>query len=276
MLFLDGGLYVEPDPEEVRRQHPAAGPSRSHAQKKHQRDAHSTIVGTHTDPLDAWMYWTEGTSPYEAGKPALNTHPAAQEIVDFLADGRKPGWLRFGADLLGLAGTAQKKLGGSLRELVDKARADGRWHTIVYSYAGLWGHPAFFAGAEPRNQTRGEAMERLRTYMAAKKYQLRSDRSLGLLLDQRREIVGTVYMNDAPDEDPELDSLGQAIGLMSIEESHRPVPPSARRATHRLRGQRKKNRQWLNRERVPRECGTNIAWGSSRAGETGPDGGSCS
>lgn len=36
-------------------------------------------------------------------------HPAAQEIVDF-ADERKPGWLRFGADLLGLAGTAQKKL----------------------------------------------------------------------------------------------------------------------------------------------------------------------
>jgi hypothetical protein len=245
MLFLAGSLYVEPDPEEVRRRHPTAGPSRSHLQKMHQRDARPTIVGTHTDPLDAWMYWIEGTSPDEAGKPTLNTHPAAQEIVDFLADERKPGWLRSGADLLGLAGTAQKKLGGSLREMTDKARSDGRWHSIVYSYAGLWGHPAIFAGTEPRNQTRGEAMERLQTYMAAKKHQMRSDRSLGLLLDQRRKIVGTIYMNDAPRDDPELDSLGEEIGLMSIEESHRPVPPSARRATYRLRGQRKGKRRRL-------------------------------
>jgi hypothetical protein len=254
MLFLDGGLYVEPDPAEVRRHHPAANPPQSHARKMHQRDARPTIVGTHTDPLDAWMYWTEGTSPNEVGKPVFNTHPAAQEIVDFLADGRKPGWLRFGADLLGLAGTAQKKLGDSLRDMVDKARADGRWHSIVYSYAGLWDHPTLFASTEPRNQARGEAMERLRAYMAAKKHQMRSDRSLGLLLNRRREIVGTIYMNDTPADDPGLDSLGKAIGLMSIEESHRPVPPSARRATYRLRGQRKKQRRRLNGERVPREC----------------------
>jgi hypothetical protein len=240
MLFLDGGLYVEPDPEEVRLHHPAIGPPRSYEQRRHQRDARPTIVGTHTDPLDAWMYWTEGSSPFEVGKPALNTHPAAQEIVDFMADGRKPGWLRFGADLLGLAGTAQKKLGGSLREMVDKARAGGRGHSIFYSYAGLWGHPTLFAGAVARNQARGEAMERLRRYMVAKKHQMRSDRSLGLLLDQRRQIVGAIYMNDVPGDDPGLDSLGKEIGLMSIEESQRPVPPSARRTTRRLRGQRKK------------------------------------
>ncbi len=160
MLFLDGGLYVEPDPEVVRRDHPTSGPSRSHARKKHQRDAWPTIVCPHTDPLDAWMYWTEGTSP------------------------------------------------------------------------------TLFAATQPRDQARGEAMEKLRTYMTAKKHQLRSDRSLGLLLDHRRQIVGTVYMNDAPDDDPGFDSLGDEIGLMSIEESHRPVPPSARRATRRPHGQR--------------------------------------
>ena len=86
-------------------------------------------------------------------------------------------------------------------------------------------------------------MEKLRTYMTAKKHRLRSDRSLGLLLDHRRQVVGTVYMNDAPVDDPALDSLGDAIGLMSIEESHRPVPPPARRATRRLRGKRRKVRR---------------------------------
>ncbi len=243
MLFLDGGLYVEPDPQEVRLQHPAAGPPRSHAQKQHQRDARPTVVGTHTDPLDAWMYWIEDTSPCEIEKPAFNTHPVAQQIVDFLADGRKPGWFRFGADLLGLAGTAQKKLGDSLRELVDKSRADDRWHSMVCDYAGMWGYPMLFAGTKPRSHTRDEAVEKLRAYMAAKKQQTRSDRSLGLLLDERREIVHVIYMNNLPTDDPDLDALGAAIGLRSIEESHRPLPPSARRATHRLRGHRKNKRR---------------------------------
>jgi hypothetical protein len=242
MLFLDGGLYVEPDPEEVRRDHPTAGPSRSHARKKHRWEARPTIIGTHTNPLDAWMYWTEGTSPYEADKPALNTHPAAQEIVDFLGASRKPGWLRFGADLLGLAGAAQKKLGDSLRDIAKKARADGQWHTLAFAYAGLWGHPTLFAIAQPRNQTRDEAMmEKLQTYMAAKKHQLRSDRSLGLLLDHDRQIVDTIYMNNTPEDNPGLDALGDAIGLMSIEESHRPAPPSAPRVTRRRRSKRKKS-----------------------------------
>jgi hypothetical protein len=243
MLFMDGGLYVEQDPEEIRLQHPAAGPPRSHARKKHQQDARPTIVGTHTDPLDAWMYWIEGTSPYETDKPAFNTHRAAQEIVDFLADGRKPGWFRFGADLLGLAGTAQKKLGDSLRELVNKTRADDRWHSMAVGYAGLWGYPMLFAGTKPRSHTRDEAVKKLQAYMAAKKQQIRSDRSLGLLLNERREIVYVIYMNDLPTDDPDLDALGTAIGLRSIEESHRPLPPSARRATHRLRGHQKQKRR---------------------------------
>lgn len=243
MLFLDGGLYVGQDPAEVRLEHPAAGPPRSHARKQHQRDARPTFVGTYTDPLDAWMYWIEGTSPYETGKPTFNTHPAAQELVDFLADGRKPGWFRFGADLLGLAGTVQKKMGDALRELVDKSRTDNRWHSMVYGYAGMWGHPMLFAGTKPRRHTRAEAAAKLRTYMAAKKQQMRSDRSLGLLLDERRKIVHVIYMNDLPTDAPDLDALGTAIGLRSIEESHRPLPPSAQRVTHRLRGHRKHKRR---------------------------------
>jgi len=50
-------------------------------------------------------------------------------------------------------------------------------------------------------------------------------------------------MNDLPMDAPGLDALGTMIGLRSIEESHRPLPPSARRATRRLRGQRKHKRQ---------------------------------
>lgn len=238
MLFLEGGLYVEEDPEEIRRLHPTAGPARGRDRKRHLQDARPTVVGTHTDPLDAWMYRREGSSPYEIDKPAFNTHPAAQVIVDFLEDGRKPGWFRFGADLLGLAGTAQKKIGDHLRHLVEQTRSDNRWHSLVQGYAGIWGYPMLFAGSAPESQTRRESGQKLRSYMAAKKHQMRSDRSLGLLINNSHEIVEVIYMNAPAGDDPDLDAMGEIIGLRSVSDSNRPIPPSARRPTRRLRGKR--------------------------------------
>jgi hypothetical protein len=79
--------------------------------------------------------------------------------------------------------------------------------------------------------------------MAAKKHQTQSDRSLGLLLDDEGKVVRVVYLNDLPMQDPDLDALGDQIGLMSAEASRRPVPPSARRATRRLRGTHTKAKQ---------------------------------
>jgi hypothetical protein len=236
MLFLDGGLYVEENPEEIRHLHPTAGPARELDRKRHLQDARPTVVGTHTDPLDAWMYRREGSSPYEIDKPAFNTHPAAQVIVDFLEDGRKPGWFRFGADLLGLAGTAQKKLGDHLRHLVEQTRSDNCWHSMVQGYAGMWGYPMLFAGSAPESHTRQESAQKLRSYMAAKKHQMGSDRSLGLLMNNSHEIVEVVYMNGPVGHNAELDALGEVIGLSSVSDSNRPIPPSARRPTRRLRG----------------------------------------
>ena len=241
MLFMNGSLYVEEDPDQVRLQHPASGPPRPRLRKLHQRDARPTLVGTHTDPLDAWMYQIEGTSPYQAPKPVFNTHPAAGQIVDFLADGRKPGWLRFGADLLSLSGTTQKQLGNALRDIAAKTRADGRWHSVAHAYAGTWGHPILIAASTVRNGPQGDAKEKLRTYLTAKKHQLRSDRALGLLLTQRREIVYVAYLNSPATDDPGLDALGVEIGLKP---PGIPLPPpAAPRATRRLNsGRKRKNR----------------------------------
>lgn len=237
MLFLGGGLYVPPDPVEVQRLHPSVGSPTGRETREHARDARPTQVGTYTDPLDAWMYWVEGTSPYPAEKPTFNTHPSVTRIVDFLIEGRKPGWLRLGADMLGLSGQTQKRLGKQLDELVAKTREDGRGHSLVQGWAGLWGYPTFFAATVPRSEPLERSAAKLRDYMAAKKYQVGSDRSLGLLLNERRDIVRVVYMNDMPTaDDTRLEMLGSQIGLQAVEESRRPIPPSARRTTRRLRG----------------------------------------
>lgn len=237
MLFLDGGLYVEPDPAEVQRLHPTAGSPTGREIREHAKDARPTMVGTYTDPLDAWMYWVEGTSPYPSDKPVLNTHRSAATIVDFLLDGRKPGWLRFGADILGLSGQAQKKLGKQVDELVDMTRRDGRWHSLVQAWAGMWGYPTFFAATTSRDESRERSAAKMGDYMVAKKHQLGSDRSLGLLLDENHDIIHVLYLNDPPAaRDQRLEVLGARIGLQPVEQSRRPIPPSARRTTLRLRG----------------------------------------
>jgi hypothetical protein len=74
--------------------------------------------------------------------------------------------------------------------------------------------------------------------MAAKKHQMGSDRSLGLLIDNNHEIVEVVYMNTHVGDDPELDALGELVGLRPVSDSNRPIPPSAQRPTRRLRGKR--------------------------------------
>ena len=102
MHFMNGGLYVEDDPDEIHRRHPKTSPPTRTARERHERTARPTLVATFTDPLDAWMYWVEGSSRDEVPKPVFNTDPEAAKLVDWLADGPKPGWLRIGADLLGL------------------------------------------------------------------------------------------------------------------------------------------------------------------------------
>jgi hypothetical protein len=236
MLFMEGGLYVEPNPDEIRQRHPTAAPAKARDRQRHRQDARPTIVATYTDPLDAWMYWVEGTSPYEAKKPVFNAHESALRLVDFLADGRKPGWFRFGADLLGLDGRAQKRLGDALRTLVKRTRFDHQWHSVVQGYAGLWGHPVFFAGTAPREQPHSRTVESLHTYMSAKKHQLQSDRSLGLVLDEDSNIVHVLYTSDLPSHSPELDELVTAMGLQ-------PVGAETPRASKQVRQRRSRRRK---------------------------------
>jgi hypothetical protein len=213
MLFLDGGLYVDDDPDVVHRLHPRTPEPTKTARDRYQRDAQPTLVATHTDPLDAWMYWVEGTSPYEAAKPVFNVDAKAAELVDFLADGKKPGWLRIGADLLGIAGYAQRRLTANVQRIVDQTRADSLSHHLMQGFASTTGYMTFFAWTVPAEGDPDAAFQGLYTYMLAKKQHVGSDRSLGVLVDYRNRILGTIYMNDPPTDDPHLDDLATALGL---------------------------------------------------------------
>ena len=242
MLFLGGKLYVAPDPDRTRTEHPAVPPVKKHERREHAQDAVGTLVADHCGELNAWMGRhdiEEHNNPPD--KPRFNAPEGIVSLIDALAAADTPGAVRTGADLLGLAGETQQKL---LRLITERARAtrkDGQFHEVMLSFAGLWGHPTLYIAAAPHTGDWAIARKRLETYMRAKKHQVQSDRAFGMLFDAQGNLVHTIYMNDPAGDDPALDTLGSEMQLQPIGDRTRtPTPPSARRATRRLRGSRRK------------------------------------
>jgi hypothetical protein len=245
MLFLDGGLYVEPDPDTVRQAHPATPPVTTHDRRRREASAITSRVGTHTDPLDAWMNhenlpeWMAA----EIEKPSFRSEADLTALVDFLAEGEKPGWFRISADLLSLEGPAQRRVVAAMRKVARDARQDKKPHQAVMGFAGTWGYPTLFFGSYPKGWDRREVLDKLVLYARAKRLQVQSDRSLVVLVSSAGDIKTVVYFPKPPEPDADLEEAGQQMGLQPVGDKSRVVPPSATRATRQLRGKRPKKRR---------------------------------
>ena len=189
MYFLRGGLYVEPNPDRVYEAHPTSGKPTAAARKRYRDEATTTRVHTHTDPLDAWIYLQEGSSTAEVDKPTFPSNAKILEIVDFLQNGKKPGWFRFAADLLNLSSEAQEHLATGIEHVITSTRADHGPHSMMACYAGAWGFPALFVCSHPRGASIEEAGSRMSTYMLTKSHQMQVDRALGVLVDEGGHVA---------------------------------------------------------------------------------------
>ncbi|MBY4228296.1 hypothetical protein HQO39_14780 [Rhodococcus fascians] len=237
MLFLQGNLYVEPDPDAVFARYPASGAPTRAARRNFTRNAVATRVHTQTDPLDAWIYYQHDESDVAVPKPSLSGHEQIEKIVDFLHDGHKSGWLRIGADLTNLSTSSQKWLSRGIKEVRNNTNRDKQRHSAVHGFAGVWGYPLIFVASVPKNGDVKSEFERLEVYLTAKKHQQGSDRALGILLSDG-EIVATIYDNSPWVDDPELDDIGRQIGLRSVGASE----PLIRTRNRRKRSNKRKRR----------------------------------
>lgn len=241
MSFMGGSLYVEPDPDETFRAHPRTAPPTAADRRRRKQQAQATIVGTHTDDLDRWMYGMEGSAPV-AAKPVFNIDERAAQLVDLLERVEAPGWFRFGADFLNLSGDAQRKVAGYLDGLFEASSGDGAYHEVATGFAGCYGYPTLFAAVAPRGGSLDEAGKRLRLYMGAKKHQLRSDRSVGFLFDVSGALSAVFYLNDLPGESAELDEVGALMGLQETWKRWKPTKPTPR-GRKKKAGKRKKRQR---------------------------------
>ena len=241
MLFLNGELYVDDDPGEVRREHNPVPQAKDWNRRWRDESAVGTIVADHCQSLSEW-YLRDQIPDFEQ-QPTKPTFNIAQEIaplVDSIAKRGQPGWLRCTTDLLSLSGGTQVRLVQGIRECRRRASVDGKYHDMFMSFAGMWGSPTVLVGVIPALGDNIAFRDQLYQYALVKGYQLRSDRTYGLLFNAEGDFLDCVYITNPPRSDADLDRLVVEMGLQSDGQASMPKPPYARRSTKKLRGKRKR------------------------------------
>ena len=241
MWFLRGGLYVEPDPDEIYRRYPMS-PRPTKAMRARYRKEVPTRISTLTDSLDAWMYYREGLTQTAAEKPSRATNTAVSELVKDLAAKGAPGYLRVGADLLNLGSDAQAKLGAQFRQVIRGAARDGGFHTATIPVASVDGYVIFCAGSWP--DRRDDYRAHFSNYLRAKKHQLKADRTIGIIYSPSGSILGSQYLDDEPKDDAGLDGLVQEMSLLT--------PAQMATQEYKERSERRRRKGQLKRNRSKR------------------------
>ncbi|WP_433164406.1 hypothetical protein [Kribbella sp. CA-247076] len=240
MWFVSGGMYFEPDPRDVAAQIPIDGPMKASDVRRYEQQSRVGL-GTLTDPLDAWIYSSEGLSHTEAPKPTRREEPWVEQYLSASESAKSPGWLRFGADLVGLSDEAQRDIGKSLMEQTRQARGGDIERSLTTHGTTSFGSWLLTASVVPD----GASTEHLAPYIEAKQYQTRSSRSMLLLYNTDGTLTGSSYRGESQPRTAERDAAIAALPLQSLASTFssatsNKVPPSARRTTRRLRGKRGK------------------------------------
>lgn len=238
MWFLDGGMYFDPDPREVAAQIPIERPTKASDLRRFD-DQPRVRLGTLTDPLDAWFYSIEGHSRVQAPKPTRREEPWVEEYLAASESTKAPGWLRFGADLVGLSGAAQRHIGKDLKAQCRRARKGDLERSLTTHGTTSSGSWLFTAAAVPS----GASIDHLPQYMDAKQYQTRSSRSMLLLYRPDGSLFGSRYRGEPEPQTPERDAEIAVAPLHSLASTFNNIPQKARRSAKQRRGKRTRKKR---------------------------------
>ncbi|WP_146084418.1 hypothetical protein [Rathayibacter sp. AY1C1] len=232
MYFVDGGLYFPPNPERIANNYPSLGPARAAAKAAYAREPAVRRIHTYTDELDAWMYFSEGSSSVEVAKPARATNSFIQELTDYIESQKKNGWLSSSADLLNLSSEAQKELAAAAAKVAKQTARDDQRHSAAVVAPESWGLVVAAVITKPLSRTMPECTRHAKEYLDLKKHQVGADRSIGVLIDRDGSILWTYYNSDPYQASEEMDRRAARYLQPPFTV---PVPPSARRSSKRLR-----------------------------------------
>ncbi|WNM28146.1 hypothetical protein RN607_03845 [Demequina capsici] len=243
MAFLAGDLVTPTDPTELHEKCPHIDPPTQAQLDQYRLDTAPTVISTYTQPLDAWESqfekWAYSTFP----KPTFRANPRILKIVDFLLAGFKPGWLRASADLLNLSMHMQVHVAGSIKRVLQATRADGRSHNLAIVQPNPWGFPLLAVFTCPTQGDFPYALDALDKYASAKAAQFGADRALGVMYSARGAVIAVRYVSDPATSGVDNFAAAAELGLDAALAANASLPPSARRSTRRLRGERRDRRR---------------------------------
>lgn len=173
MLFLQGGLYAEPD----------------------EAAAAINFVDDHCEELNAWMdREPDNASNQPPAKPSFNALPDLVALIDQIGALRRSGWLRFGADMLHLAVETQQRVLDLIDDQITRGSTGPQYRHSAMSLNGMWGHPTVFIAVRPDGVDMEAAKARLQTSMCELAGAQGADRCYGLLFDVNGNIDHFEYL----------------------------------------------------------------------------------
>lgn len=243
--FFAGGLWVEPDPAQVRAAFPFL-PAPSTAELRRFRAQEPVFLTSHTDQLDNWYYSKtrnvsgSGTAP----KPTMATSPI-RPLLDELQVRKIRGWLSIAATLLSASAPTQRQFARYPKDLLDNPSPSGVGRSVTVPIAASTdpaeGWILVWATLPPGADLKS-AEKRLRDYLRAKKFQLGIPRGVVFLYDEStREFVDAYYDGHIGPLDSALTASLSA--LRSPSDLQKKLHPNAVRRSKSSNGNQKVRRK---------------------------------
>lgn len=219
MWFMTGGMFFEPHPDDVSAQIPVSRRVQPSEVRRFENEGR-VHVGTLTDPLDAWIYWTEGQSHRAAPKPTRREEPWIEAYLAASEAAHWPGWLRTGADLISLSRSSQRHIGKSLKTIRRLARTGKRERSLTTHGTGPHGSWLLTLAVARADVP----VDHLADYLGAKQYQTRSSRALLLIYRPDGSIVSSDHRSEPQPRSPERDQEIATTPLLDLESTFAPGP----------------------------------------------------
>lgn len=197
LYFFEAGLWVEPDPAQVRAAFPSM-PEPTTAQLRRYRAQQPACLTSRTDALDRWFHTRhlDEEDSARAPKPAMVPSPL-RTFLDELRERKDTGWLSIGATMLSMGTKVQAQFARHANDLLNNPSPNGAGRSLTLPITGSV-DPAegwlFVWATRPAGEDPARAEVRLRGYLRTKKHQLGTPRGAVFLYDEpTRRLAGVYY-----------------------------------------------------------------------------------